>query len=332
MKMQAIRQHEAGGNLLLESIEVPVPGPGEVLVKMHAAPVNPSDLAVLRGHYMPRSYPFTPGLEGSGKVVGAGSGLLPRLRLGKRVACSPNPQKDGTWAEYMVTAALRTITLPSGLSYEQGSMMVVNPMTALALFMMAREGKHRAIVNNAAASALGKMLINLSVQYGVPLINIVRKEARIDELKKMGAVHVLNSEDRNFASDLQRLAHDLQASLILDAVSGEQSSLLLKSAPEGATLVSYASLSGDSIRIDPQLLMMGKKRIVGFQLGVWLQTKGIIYKLRFVNKVKRHMSTTLASGICRIFPMEDMETAISSYMENMSAGKFIVSLDQSNKS
>ena len=85
--MAAVRQYQPGGALAMEQVEVPRPGPGEVLVKMGASPVNPSDLALIAGGYLERSYPFTPGLEGSGTVVLAGKGIIPRIRLGKRVAC-----------------------------------------------------------------------------------------------------------------------------------------------------------------------------------------------------------------------------------------------------
>ena len=219
-KMLAVRQHEAGGKLVIETVDVPQPSPGEVLVRMAASPINPSDLAVVKGGYLSRGYPFTPGLEGSGIVVSSGGGLLPGLRKGKRVACSPNPEGDGTWAEFMKTSALRTVPLPPSVSLEQGAMMLFNPMTAMAFIHLAKKEKHPAIINNAAASSLGKMLIRLSAQYGISLINIVRKEQHVDELKGMGAIHVLNSSSVSFESDLRQLSGQLEATLILDAVTG----------------------------------------------------------------------------------------------------------------
>ena len=175
-KMLAIRQKEAGGRLSLEELDIPRPGRGDVLVKVDASPINPSDLALLGGGYLQRNYPFTPGLQGSGTVVLSGRGIMPGLRMGKRVACSPSSGGDGTWAEYMVTSAMRTVPLPRNVSMDQGSMMLVNPMTAMAFILLAKEGKHRAMVNNAAASSLGKMLIRMCQRTGIPLINIVRKE------------------------------------------------------------------------------------------------------------------------------------------------------------
>ena len=208
-KMTALRQHEPGGPLSAEEVDVPRPGPGEVLIKMHAAPVNPSDLALLTGAYLKRSYPLTPGLEGSGTVVAAGKGIMARLRLGSRVACSPPHEGDGTWAAYMRTTAMNVAPLPKKISGEQGAMMLVNPMTAMAFMHLVKEGKHRAMVNNAAASSLGKMLIRLTNSQGIPLINIVRKDQELKALKEMGAAYVLNSTSPGFKEELSEICHRL---------------------------------------------------------------------------------------------------------------------------
>lgn len=325
--MRAIRQHEPGGRLVVESVPVPLPGPGEVLIKMHASPVNPSDLALLRGSYLERKYPFTPGLEGSGMVIRSGGGLMPALRTGKRVACSPDREGDGTWAEYMKTSAMKTTPLPSHLTYEQGAMMLVNPMTAMALLEMARKGRHRAMVNNAAASALGKMMIRLAAKYQLPLINIVRKEEDLKELQRMGARHVLNRNDRSFESELQKRTRELKATFIMDAVAGEDSSLLLRAAPRGSTLVVYARLSGDPMNVDPGSLIREEKQIIGFQLGNWLQTKGLLFKFRFINRVKKQLGDTLVTRISEQMPLEKAEEAISRYQQHMSAGKIILTME-----
>lgn len=325
-QMAALRQHKAGGPMLLEQIRVPRPGPGEVLVRMEASPVNPSDLALLAGGYLERSYPFTPGLEGSGTVVEAGSGLLPRLRLGKRVACSPGHGSDGTWAGFMLTTATNVAPIPAHVSMEQGSMMLVNPMTAMAFLQMAREGKHRAVINNAAASSLGKMLIRLTLNRDIPLINIVRNETQVETLKKLGAVHVLNSQSPSFIEELKSLARTLNATLVLDAVTGSQSASLLDAAPPGSTLVAYARLSGDPLKADPGSLIREGKKVVGFQLANWLQDKSLLFKLRFIGKVKKALDGELASTVNRSYPLERAEEAIAYYREHMSDGKIVLQI------
>lgn len=322
--MLAVRQHRPGGELVTESIPLPGPGPGEVLVRMQASPVNPSDLAMIRGDSPGIRYPYTPGLEGGGIVVKAGRGLLPALRKGKRVACTPVPGKDGTWADYMITSATRCAPLPADITTEAGSMMLVNPMTALAFIDIARKEKHRAVVNNAAASALGKMLVRLSGKYRLPLINIVRKEEHVKELEHMGAAYVLNSSDDNFREDLKRLAGKLNATLILDAVTGKQTALLLDAVPRGSRLIAYARLSGDHISVDPASLILEDKQLTGFQLGNWLQSKSLLFKIRFLNRVGQMLPGTLASQIRRRMPLEKAEEAITLYKKNMSGGKILL--------
>jgi NADPH:quinone reductase len=111
--MHAVQLDEPNGGLTLREIPLPRPQAGQVLIRMTAAPINPSDLGSLSGlsYSGRRQFPFTPGLEGSGTVIEAGQGFMPRLLNGRRVACSAPLAGDGTWAEYMVTSAQSCIPL-----------------------------------------------------------------------------------------------------------------------------------------------------------------------------------------------------------------------------
>ena len=322
--MQAIRIHEPGGPLHVDQVKVPEPGPGEVLVKMAAAPINPSDLALLTGKYLPRNYPFTPGLEGSGVVVSHGSGWLGKLRQGKRVACSPKHMGDGTWAEFMVTGAKRTIPLPKPVSLNQGSMMLVNPMTAMAFIQIAREGKHQAMVNTAANSSLGRMMVGLCREFQIPLINIVRSEAHLDALKDLGAEWVLNSESSDFPDILSELAQKLKASLWLDAVTGSMTGDLLRAAPKGTTILAYARLSGQPITMEPAHLIRKDITLQGFQLGNWLSQKSLITTLRTVKQVGSRLGGVLSSQIRETTAFSGVEEAIHRYEAEMSLGKILL--------
>lgn len=324
--MWAVRQHDPKGKLVLETVPVPRPGHGEILVKMAASPINPSDLALLKGGYLSRDYPFTPGLEGSGTVLASGGGLLARFRKGKRVACTPDPNGDGAWAEYMKVSAMRAVPLPHSISMEQGAMMLVNPMTAMAFFQLAKEGRHRAMVNNAAASSLGKMLIRLALSRDFPLISIVRKEEQVKKLEELGAAHVLNSSSPSFESELRELADRLGATLILDAVGGGQSSTLLNAAPPGAILMTYARLSGETLTARSADLMLQGKHIAGFQLGQWLEHKSLTYKLRFIRRVKQELGKSLYSEISRTCSLEEAASAVLQYRDQKPEGKIILTM------
>src|SRR4026208_116410 len=171
--MHAVQLDEPNGKLRLREIPVPYPQAGQVLIRMAASPINPSDLGSLSGmsYSGKRQFPFTPGLEGSGTVIEVGEGFMPGLLKGRRVACSATLTGNGTWAEYVVTSAQLCIPLNKNVSLEQGATLLVNPLTALAMFEIAQRGKHRAIVSTAAASAVGGMILRLGKRYNLPIIH-----------------------------------------------------------------------------------------------------------------------------------------------------------------
>jgi len=329
-KMKAILLTEADATLVVKEIPVPKPRPGEVLVKMHASPINPSDLAFLAGAYgIQKEYPTVPGLEGSGTVVAAGKGLLPKLWMGKKVSCAAAKEHDGCWAEYMVTKAGMCVPLSKNTSLDQASMLFVNPLTAVAFFDVVKKlpnpsKKQRAIINTAAASALGKMVIKLGQKYGVPVISIVRREEQIEILKKEGAKYIVNSSDTNFETKLKELAHKLNATVIFDAVGGKMVQQLLDAAPIGSKLFIYGRLSDEVCEISPGDLIFTGNQIEGFWLSEWLKDKSIIQSYRNTQKIKSLLSQELGTTIHKQFSPEQISEAIETYTNNMSKGKVLI--------
>jgi NADPH2:quinone reductase len=325
--MQAILLEEIGGPLKVRQIPVPQPGRGEVLVRMAASPINPSDLGFLKGSYdSQKTIPVVPGFEGSGTVVASGPGLLPRLLVGKRVACAVSAT-GGAWAEYLVTRATLCVPLPKNLSFEQGAMMLVNPMSALALFDIVRSEKHAAIANTAAASMLGRMILRLGLRYHVPVINIVRRQEQADLLRSLGAEFVLQSQEPNFSDQFRELALRLKATLILDAVGGKLARQLLDAAPARSTLLLYANLSGEELTLDSRGLVGEDKIIAGFYLGNWAAKRGIVQVLRDVQRVQRLAATNLQSDVQKRLPLPAVQQAMDLYQKHMTAGKVLLVAD-----
>jgi NADPH:quinone reductase-like Zn-dependent oxidoreductase len=323
--MKAIVQDEPGGILHIKDIPIPEPGDGEVLVKMNFSPLNPSDLSFLQGSYAGSpDYPVVPGLEGSGMVVKSGKGLIARSREGKRVACTTTAHSSGTWAEYMVTSAYRTIVLDKNIDDEQGSMLLVNPLTAVAFIEIALKYKHKAIVNNAAASSLGKMLLDLCRKNNIKLINIVAREAQYDSLKKLGAENVLVSSSPGFENNLASLSAKLDARLFFDAVGGEQTGIMLRTSPPGSMIMIYAKLSENNISLDPRLLLQEDKKISGFYLGNYISGKSILGNLRLIGKARRLLSGDFRIRVSAKYPLEKIDEALEYYRNNMSAGKVLI--------
>src|SRR6516225_1635164 len=259
MRAVQLRDYEGKpGSLTVAEMPVPQPGPGEVLVRVAASPVNPSDLMFITGNYgFKKPLPATPGFEGSGTVVEAGSGMMAQFMKGRRVACAAADAKSkgGLWAEYVVTPAQFCVPLGKKVEMEHAATMLVNPLTAWALVDEARRGGHRAAVQTAAASALGRMVVRLGQRFSLPIVNVVRRTEQVQLLRGMGAEHVLNSGDSDFDDQLRSLCRKLGASISFEAVAGEMSGRVLRAQPVGSRMLVYGGLSLKGIQIDPESLI-----------------------------------------------------------------------------
>ncbi len=234
----------ADGKLTLELSDQTFPEPkgNQVLVKMEAAPINPSDLAILtsaadfeNADYSPGKVvatmpePFLSGQkarhgqrlpagnEGAGTVVATGDGDMAKALMGQRVACVPG----NAYSQYCIADA--AMCLPLGdYSAEDGASAFVNPMTALGFAENAKMDGARAIVHTAAASNLGQMLIKICAEDGLELVNILRKSEHVDMLKGLGAKHVVNSSDDDFMAQLRGAIDETDAYYGFDPIGGGQ--------------------------------------------------------------------------------------------------------------
>jgi len=327
--MQAVQLDQAGGKLIVRAVPVPQPQPGQVLIRMAAAPINPSDLGALMGYSYSgeRTYPITPGLEGSGWVVAAGSGLMGRLLMGRRVACAAALDGNGTWAEYMLTTAMSCIPLNQSVSLEQGAMALTNPLTALAIFEIAQRGKHRAMVSTAAASALGGMLIRMGKRRNLPIIHVVRRQEQVEFLRNRGAEYILNSEETDFPEQLRKMAERLHATLLLDAIGGAMTKTLAEAAPFGSTILMYSRLSQEDSLIDARTALVKHLHFEGWFLPNWIREKNLLQILQISQQVQALLGSDLQSTIARRLPLPAAQAGLEAYTGNLGAGKILLVAD-----
>ncbi|MEO1658719.1 MAG: zinc-binding dehydrogenase [Pseudomonadota bacterium] len=236
----------SGGTLelRLEEVATPTPKPGELLVRVEATPINPSDLGLFigmadyangtvggtaelptlsmpvpdyaRGMYAPRlDNPQTVGNEGAGVVVAAGSPDHEGM-IGRAVAFATGD----LYSDYCVVPVPAAIPLPDGVTPRDGASSFVNPMTALSMTEVMRREGHKALVHTAAASNLGQMLNKICIADGIPLVNVVRKAEQAEILKGIGADYVVNSSDADFFPQLVAAIDATGATLGFDAVGG----------------------------------------------------------------------------------------------------------------
>ncbi len=316
--------------LRVERRPVPKPGPNQVLVEVAASPINPSDLAFLEGRYgFKKPCPVVPGLEGAGIVVAVGAGMMGRYLLGKRVACLRQAVGDGVWAEYVVTSATGgALPLHRSVSLEQGAMSAVNPLTAIAFLEIAKQGKHKAMVQTAAASSLGQMVHRLSQSEGIQAIHVVRRDAQVEFLKRQGAAMVFNSNAPDFDQKLHDACCQYQARLAFDAVAGPLTQQLLEALPPLGKVTVYGGLSYEPAQASPEQLIFQNKTVDGFWLGPWLARKNRIEVLLMWRRAQKLLSTELRSEIRAQYPFQQAKKAVQEYQSQMTGGKILLRPNQ----
>jgi NADPH:quinone reductase-like Zn-dependent oxidoreductase len=315
----------------LRVVERPLvrPAAGEALVRMAAAPVNPSDLMALRGLYegVRKTPPFTPGLEGAGTIVAVGSIAL-RPLVGRRVAVSAPEEGDGTWAEYMRTPAARCLPLLPSVDDERGAGLIVNPLTAWALLEMVEEGKHRAFVQTAAASQLGRMLLRLSLRRRIKGIHVVRREEQAKLLLSLGAENVLVTSSADFDLRAKEVCRALGATLAFDAVAGPLTGRILDALPRGGRVCVYGGLSEEACAgIDPRALIFQRKKVDGFWLSEWFKRTGVPGALVAAVRVQSLLASDLRSEVRTRVGLDGARDAVLGYAARMTDGKVLIRPD-----
>jgi NADPH:quinone reductase len=329
------------GTLELSLHDVPVPSPAgnEVLVRVEASPINPSDLGVLiagadmsgatvagtperpvvtatlsaaalEGLSARVDKPLPVGNEGAGTVVAAGPSSAAQALVGKSVGIAGG----GMYAQYRAVDASACLVLPEGTTPKDGASSFVNPLTALGMLETMRREGHSALVHTAAASNLGQMLVNVCTKDEVPLVNIVRKPDQEDLLRSLGAVHVCNSASPTFSSDLVESLKATSATIAFDATGGGTLASQILSGMEQAANATATEYSRYGSSVHKQVYIYGGldtgpttlTRDFGMAWGVggwlltpFLQSIGADGFGRLRARVAAELTTTFASAYTR---------------------------------
>jgi NADPH:quinone reductase-like Zn-dependent oxidoreductase len=260
--------------LELSTIDVPQPSGTQVLIRVALSPINPADIMFMKGLYgQPRMKGMPAGFEGVGEVVAAGEDQRAQALLGKRVAFIAGNTGYGSWAGFAMADVAVCIPLMDGLRDEDAAAMIVNPLTAIAMFGLVRQEGVKAFVMTAAASQLCKLITGLAAEAGYRAIAVVRRDDQMAALRELGATHVLNETAAGFEEEFARIAKEEKPRMFLDAVTGPTASTIFRHMPRGARWVIYGRLSAKETAIpEPGQLIFANKKIEGFWLSQWLRT------------------------------------------------------------
>ena len=321
--------------LSLQDVDIPAPAADEVVVRVEASPVNPSDLGLLiPGADMSAATvtgtperpvvtaPLPPGAlahlsvrvgqslpvgnEGAGTVVAAGESDAAQALLGKVVGIAGGAM----YAQYRVVKAAACLVLPDGATAKDGASSFVNPLTALGMVETLRREGHSALVHTAAASNLGQMLVKICIADGVPLVNIVRKAEQEEILRDLGAEYVCNSAATTFEQDLFEALKATSATLAFDATGGGTLASQILNAMEQAANATATQYSRYGSAVHKQVYIYGSldtgptilNRSFGMSWGIggWLLTPflasaGAEVIGRLRARVAAELTTTFAS-------------------------------------
>ncbi len=343
LELRSLATSEGLLRLSLDDVTPGAPGPDELVVRVEAAPINPSDLGLLIGPAdiataraegtperpvvvadIPRQrlgaikdrldQSLAVGNEGAGTVVQAGDNV--REFLGRKVGMLGG----GMYAQLRRLPARDCILLPEGADAADGASMFVNPLTALGFTETMKAEGHSAIVHTAAASNLGQMLNRICLADGIPLVNIVRSQAQAELLRAIGARHIVDSTSPGFQAELTQAIRDTGATVAFDAIGGGTLAAQILQAMEASADRSGAGYSPYGSNAPKQVYIYGSldtgptvlNRTFGFtwSIGGWLlfpflQKAGREVAARMRQRVADELTTTFASRYTRTISLRD---------------------------
>lgn len=345
LQIQSLVTKDERLEAFLAEVEIPAPNPDQVVVRVDAAPINPSDIGPLFGpadistaeqtetggrpaiaakvkpEAMKRiagrvGESLRVGNEGAGVVVEAGSSDAAQALLGKTVGAF----SGSMYSQFQVVGAAFCVPLGDDVTAAEGASCFVNPLTVLSMTENMRLDGHTAIVHTAAASNLGQMLNRVCLQDGIPLVNVVRRPEQVDLLRAAGAKYVCNSSDDSFTAHLTDAIAETGATLAFDATGGGRIGSQILTCMERAALRDATAYSGYGSTTHKQLYIYGSldetptelTRSYGtaWSVGGWLLTPflsrvGFEKLSEMRDRVAREIKTNFASHYTKQISLSD---------------------------
>src|ERR1700750_875132 len=329
----------------LLNVPTPEPGPNEVVVRVEATPINPSDLGLLTGaadlstakvsgtKELPVVTAKVPeggmkamagrlddsmpvGNEGAGVVIKTGSSDAAKALMGKTVAMIGGAM----YSQYRTLRVNECLPLPPGTTAAEGASCFVNPLTALGMTETMRREGHKALVHTAAASNLGQMLNKICLKDGIGLVNIVRSSEQADILRKLGAKHIVDSSTPTFMDDLTNALVETGATLAFDAIGGGRLAGQILTCMETAANkpAKVYSRYGSSVHkqvyiygsLDPRPVELNRAFGMAWGVGGWLlfpflQKIGAADGAKLRARVVAELKTTFASHYTQVVSLQE---------------------------
>ncbi len=309
--------------LTLRDIPQPTPQEGEILVRVKARSINPSDLAFIRGQYGIRPKPpCGAGFEAMGVVEALGAGVdSAKIPAGTRVSFTA---LTGTWQEYVCIPAATVIPLPDGISDEVGAQMFANPVSAWAMLHECNLKAGDWLLLTAGASTFSQLVLQLAVEQGIKVICTVRRDDFTEHLTKLGAAAVVNTAKESLQQRVKELT-GRGANAALEAIGGTAGAEAVESLTRGGTMLVYGMLSSENIPLNSGILIFKQLTVRGFWLTEWMKTTDATTQYKAASTlIKLFASGKLNVTIDATYVLEDFMKAITHAEQQGRGGKVII--------
>ena len=239
----------------------PVPGAGEVRVRMRMSPIHNHDLAIISGTYGYKPpLPAVPGTEAVGVVDALGEGVT-QLKTGQRVMLAG---ASATWAEYFLAPAAKLIPVPDALPDDLACQLIAMPLSAAMLLEDLQLQPGQWMVQNTANGAVGKTVAMLAQARGVKVVNLVRRDAGVAELDALGIANGVSTEQPGWEERVKAITGGEQIVRAVDSIGGDAANQIMNVVAVGATLVSFGAMSGQPLSIGASNLIFKQATVKGF--------------------------------------------------------------------
>ncbi|WP_312709017.1 zinc-binding dehydrogenase [Stenotrophomonas sp.] len=302
--------------------DLPVPGPGEVRIRTVLAPIHNHDLWTVRGQYGYKpTLPAIGGSEGLGTIDALGDGVQ-GLQIGQRVAAA---SVHGTWSEAFIAPARMVIPMPEAIADETAAQLIAMPLSALMLLEYLQVEPGQWIVQNTANGAVGKTLAMLAAARGIPVVNLVRRDAGVQEMAALGIAHVFSTASDGWKDAVRAVLGEAGATAAVDSVGGTAAGDLVGLLGDGGTLVSFGSMTGEPMQISSGDVIFKQATVKGFWGSKVSQAMAVEDKRRLVGELlQRAASGELKLPVEGVFALEDVAAAVDASGKPGRVGKVLL--------
>lgn len=313
--------------LELVNKSITIPSKNEVIVKMTASSINPSDLLAIRGvgTYRDRiKLPAVPGFEGVGVVVAKGEEVN-NLDIGQRVLAL---RGEGTWQEYVRIPESEAIRVPDEVSDKVAAQLYINPLTAWLIMHKLNPSRETIIIADAANSTMGKLFAQFAKIWGYTYIAVTRSDEYTDELMRLGAAHVINITNKNLLDEVLYFTHGNRPHIALEAVGGKVGAELVSTVRSGGKVIIYGNLTLQPLNSSDLINLQTNVSIENFWLRDWAYNKTAqVRQQEFKRMIQFFIEHKIELPVAKEFKLNDMVAAVQEAEAVGKKGKILLTFN-----